>query len=80
MITVYSSPTCGYCHMVKQYLDSKHQPYKEIDISIDKDGAKWVIDHVGQAVTPVIDIDGTVIVGFDKDALDAAIKSKSGKY
>lgn len=73
MITVYSSPTCGYCYMVKQYLDSKHKTYKEIDISADPEGAKWVIGHIGQAVTPVIDIDGTIVIGFDKDKIDSAL-------
>jgi glutaredoxin len=59
--------------MAKEYFDGKKVKYKEVDVSVDRDAAQWVLDHVGQVVTPVIDIDGTVVVGFDRPGIDAAL-------
>jgi glutaredoxin len=60
--------------MAKKYFDSKKVAYKEIDVSVDRDAAKWVMDHIGQIVTPVIDINGTVVLGFDRPKIDAALR------
>lgn len=76
MVTVYSSPTCVYCHMAKEYLKAKKVAFKEVDISQDTAAAQWVYDHVGQLATPAIDIDGTVILGFDREGIDAALREK----
>ncbi len=62
--------------MVKHYLDQKKQPYQEIDITRDPAAALWITSQVGQAVTPVIDIDGTVIVGFDRTKLDLVLRER----
>lgn len=72
-ITVYSSPTCVYCHMATKYFDSKKVAYKEVDVSQDAEAAKFVQDKLGYIATPVIDIDGTTILGFDRPAIDAAL-------
>jgi glutaredoxin 3 len=73
MIQLYSTPTCGFCHMAKEYFDSLHVAYEEHDITTDEAGLKWVLDNTGMAAVPVLDIDGTVIVGFDKKKIDAAL-------
>jgi glutaredoxin 3 len=76
MVTVYSSPTCGYCHMVKEYLKSKKVAYKELDITKDEAALRWVFDNVGQLATPVVDIEGSVILGFDREQIDLALRDK----
>jgi glutaredoxin 3 len=73
MITVYSTPTCAFCHAVKEYFKSKGIEFKEKDLTTDHDATKWVLDHTGQLAVPVIDINGTVIVGFNKPAIDEAL-------
>lgn len=73
MITVYSTPTCGFCHAVKEYFKSKGIKFQEKDLTVDHDAAKWVYDNTGQLAVPVIDMNGTVIVGFDKPKIDAAL-------
>ena len=73
-ITIYSTPTCAFCHMVKEYLKDKDITYTEKDISRDEEGMHWVLDHTGQLAVPVIDIDGTVIVGFDRPKTDAVLR------
>lgn len=73
MTIVYTTPTCAFCHAVKDYLKSKGVSFKEKDLTIDHDATKWVLDHTGQLAVPVIDIEGTVIVGFNKPAIDEAL-------
>lgn len=75
-VTVFSTPTCGFCHMVKTYFKSIDIAYKERDITTDEEGLKWVLDKTGMAAVPVVDIDGIVVVGFDRPKIDAALKLK----
>lgn len=72
-ITVYSTPTCPYCKMAKEYLTSKNQQYAEIDVAADPAKADEMIKKSGQMGVPVIDIGGTIIVGFDKTKINAAL-------
>jgi len=72
-ITVYSSPTCGFCHMAMDYLKDKGFAYSERDISVDQDALQFVLQKVGQAVTPIITIGDTIIVGFDRPKIDVAL-------
>lgn len=69
-ITIYSTPTCAYCKMAKDYLTSKQIPYAEVDVSRDQAAQQQMIAKSGQYGVPVIDVDGKIIVGFDKRKLD----------
>ncbi len=73
MITVYSTPTCAFCHAVKEYFKSKGIEYKEKDLTQDQAAAQWVLDNTGQLAVPVIDIDGKIIVGYNRPAIDQAL-------
>ncbi|MFH1098498.1 MAG: glutaredoxin domain-containing protein [Candidatus Uhrbacteria bacterium] len=72
-VTVYSTPTCPYCVMVKDYFKSKNIPYTDVDVAADSTKADEMIKKSGQMGVPVIDIDGTTIVGFDKVKINAAL-------
>ena len=72
-ITIYTTPTCGFCHMAMEYFKRKNVGYDEIDITSNGEGFKWVIDHTGQAAVPVIKIGEKVIIGFDRPEIDAAL-------
>jgi glutaredoxin len=61
--------------MAKEYLKSKKIGFTETDISNDPKAAQWVYDHTGYMATPVLDIDGTVILGFDRPKIDAALRN-----
>lgn len=63
MITVYTTPTCAYCHALMEWLDSKGVKYIEKDASREKD----II------AVPVTEIDGLRIVGFDRPAIRRAL-------
>lgn len=74
MITLYVSPNCAYCHMAKEYLKSRKQKFKEYDISDNPKAYDFVVNTVGQAATPVIDIDGQIILGFNRPQIDLALR------
>jgi len=73
-VTIYSTPTCGFCHNAKEYFKAKGVKYDEFDVSSDRDKAIEMVNKSGQMGVPVIDIDGKIIVGFDRPNIDAALK------
>ena len=74
-VKVYSTPTCPWCTMAKEYLKSKNVAFDDLDVSKDKDAAAEMIQKSGQRGVPVVDIDGNVIVGFDQKTIDKLINA-----
>lgn len=74
-IKVYSTPTCPYCKLVKEFLQSQKLPFEDIDVAADGDAAKEMVKISGQMGVPVIDVNGQIIVGWNKQALENAIKT-----
>ncbi|WP_341472988.1 glutaredoxin domain-containing protein [Clostridium niameyense] len=74
LVKVYSIPTCSWCEKTKKYLDSKNVQYETIDIESDLEGRQKMFEISHQKSVPVIDIDGEVIIGFQKDKLDELLK------
>lgn len=72
-IIIYSAPWCAFCHAAKQYLDSKGIAYTEKDVDENPEYARESVEKSGQTGIPVLDIDGTIIVGFDRPKIDAAL-------
>lgn len=75
-VIVYSTQTCPYCHMAKEFFDKNKVKYADIDVGVDQKKAREMIEKSGQMGVPVIDIDGTIIVGFDIPAIKQALKIK----
>jgi glutaredoxin 3 len=75
-VKVYSTPTCPYCRMAKDFLKQSKIPFEEIDVSVDKKLVNEMFERSGQLGVPVIDINGKVIVGFDKEAIRKELKIK----
>lgn len=73
-VKVYSTPTCPWCTVAKNYLSSKNIVFENLDVSADRDAAMEMISKSGQRGVPVLDINGTIIVGFDQAAIDKLIK------
>lgn len=69
-IKIYSTPTCPYCLMAKEYFKSKGIDYVDKDVSRDKDALQEMVSLSGQMGVPVIYIDGEVIVGFDRNRIE----------
>lgn len=72
-VKVYSTPSCPWCTVAKNYLDSKNIPYEDIDVSADRNAAMEMVKKSGQRGVPVIDIDGEIVIGFNQGIIDSLI-------
>jgi len=69
-VTVYTTPTCSWCGAVKEHLRSHGIPFEEVDVAADMERAREMVEKSGQYGVPVIDIDGNIVVGFDRGRID----------
>lgn len=65
-VTIYSTPTCHFCHLAKEFFNEKGVKYTEYDVLADIPKRQEMVDKSGQLGVPVILIDNEVIVGFDQ--------------
>jgi len=75
-VTIYSTPTCPYCKLAKDFLTKHKVAFTNIDVSADTEKAQEMIKKSGQMGVPVIEVDGKIIVGFDQKKLAAAVGIK----
>jgi len=68
-VTVYSTSTCPFCIRAKQFLKENSIKFEDIDVSENQEKAQEMIKRSGQMGVPVLDIDGEIIVGFDKEKI-----------
>ncbi|MBW3004759.1 glutathione S-transferase N-terminal domain-containing protein [Candidatus Woesearchaeota archaeon] len=73
-VIVYSTPTCPWCRKAKEFLKEKKIAFKDYDVSVDEKARDEMIKKSDQMGVPVLDINGTIIVGYDQDAIKAALK------
>lgn len=66
MVKIYSTPTCPYCQLAKQFLKENGIEFEEIDVSADQAAAEEMVNKSGQLGVPVLEINGTIIIGFNK--------------
>ncbi|MBN1874458.1 MAG: glutathione S-transferase N-terminal domain-containing protein [Anaerolineae bacterium] len=69
-VIVFSTPTCPHCHKAKQYLRKHHIRFNDVDVSRDAQAARDMQRISGQQGVPVIQIDGRVVLGFDRAKID----------
>lgn len=72
-IVIYTSNTCGYCHLAKDYFNENKIEFTEKNVSTDSEARKELMSQ-GFMGVPVIFVDDEVIQGFDKDKLEALLK------
>jgi len=68
-VTVYSTPTCPWCHRAKKFLQENQVAYEEKDVASDHDARHEMIRMSQQMGVPVIDIEGEVVIGFNEPVL-----------
>ena len=73
-IKVYSTSTCPWCAKLKEFLKEKNVEYDDIDVSENQEAASEMVKKSGQMGVPQIEINGKIIVGFDKEAIEAELK------
>ncbi len=69
-VIIFSTPTCSYCNMAKQYFRQKKVRFRDVDVSRDPVAARDLVRRSGQMGVPVVDIGGKIIVGFDRPKID----------
>ena len=74
MIKIYSTQSCPWCKRAKAYLDEKSFKYENVDVALDEKAQHEMIEKSGQMGVPVIDIDGNIVIGFDKEKINELLK------
>lgn len=75
-IKVYSTLSCPYCITLKEYLKEKSIEFEDINVAEDKEAAKEMIEKSGQMGVPVSEINGEIIIGFDKEKINQLLGIK----
>lgn len=72
-VQIYTSPTCHYCHLAKDFLINHKVDYEEFDVMTDINKRQEMIEKSGQMGVPVIMIDDEIMVGFDENHLKSVL-------
>jgi glutaredoxin 3 len=72
-VKIYSTPACPFCIKAKQYLKDNNVTFEDLDVSSDQNLVSEMVEKSGQMGVPVLDIEGEIIVGFDKDKISQAL-------
>ncbi|MBD3389357.1 NrdH-redoxin [Candidatus Micrarchaeota archaeon] len=75
-VIVYTSPSCPYCNMVKEYLSSRGVEFEGADVSLSREKAQEMLSKSGRMGVPQVDINGRIIVGFNQAAIDEALAAR----
>ena len=76
MVKVYSTLTCPYCFTLKEFLKKNNIEFEDIDVSQDKKALEEMVRKSGQMGVPVVEIDGEIVVGFDKEKISKLLNIK----
>lgn len=74
-ITIYSTPTCHFCKLAKEYMTTNNIAYTEFNVASDLAKRQEMVDKSGQLGVPVIDVGGKIIVGFDQAEFEEALRA-----
>ena len=69
MVRLFVTPSCAYCFTLKEFLKEHNIEFKEVDVSQNKKAREEMIERTGKMEVPVVEIDGQIIVGFDKEKI-----------
>ena len=76
MVRVYSTPACPYCITLKMFLKEHNIEFEDIDVSKDEKAVEEMVKKSGQMGVPVIEINGTIVVGFDREQISKLLNIK----
>ena len=72
-VVIYSTPTCHFCQMTKEFFKEHNIEYTDYDVSTDAEKRQEMIEKSGQMGVPVVFVDDEMMIGFDKDKLSKAL-------
>ncbi len=65
-VNIYTTPSCTYCKMAKEFFNEKGVKYQEFDVAADPEKRSHMIDLTGQLGVPVIEIEDAIVIGFNR--------------
>ena len=72
-VIIYTTPSCVYCKMAKEFFKKNNVPYEEKDVAVDLAAREAMLAKSGQMGVPVIEAGGKIIIGFDQSRLRDAL-------
>ena len=72
-VKVYTTPSCPYCSMAKTFLKENGIPFEDVNVAESREDAMEMIRKSGQMGVPVLDVNGTIIIGFNEEAIKKAL-------
>lgn len=76
MVKIYSTTHCPYCKMAKEYFAKNNVEFQDFNVEADDEALAEMVKKSGQLGVPVIDINGDIIVGFDRQSIEHALAGK----
>jgi len=76
-IRLFTTPTCPYCYTLMEFLKENNIEFEEIDVSQNEKAREEMIKKSGRLETPIVEIDGQIVVGFDKQKISEILKIKN---
>jgi len=73
-VVIYTTATCGYCRIAKDFFRKRNVPFSEYDVGADRRRAEEMVRKSGQMGVPVIEVNGKVIVGFNQPEIEKALR------
>lgn len=68
-VKIFSTPTCPYCVTLKEFLKEKHIEFEDVNVAEDREAREEMIHKSKQMGVPVVEIDGEIVIGFDKEKI-----------
>lgn len=75
-VIIYSTPTCVYCKMTKEFLKKNNIEYQDFNVAEDEAAREEMVKKSHQLGVPVIDIEGDIFVGFNRPEMEKALGIK----
>ncbi len=79
MIQIYSTPSCPYCHLAKEFFQENNIAFEDFNVAADEKALEEMVNKSGQMGVPVIDIEGEIVVGFNRAEIERILKEKGIK-
>jgi glutaredoxin-like YruB-family protein len=76
-VTIYSTSNCPWCVKAKEYLSSLNIAFQAVDVGVDREAAKEIVQKTRQRGVPVVKVGERYIVGFDQDAIKSALREEA---
>lgn len=73
-VKLYTTSTCPWCVKTKEFLKANNVKYQEVNVGADEKARNEMFEKSGQFGVPVTDVNGTIIVGYDKEALKKSLR------